>query len=195
MEAGEHARQALIMECYARWSWLGFPGISAAEVGPGVIVDVETLVLALLVRLRLGLGTGTRADLLTWLLGSDTRRTVAETRTVLGYSEVALRAAAQEMALSGLLDAAPGAPLRVGAAPGWRTLLGPATAAGWDRAAARMALLADLVLTVEQGHASGWSAYVWRSRGRDVAERHGVALCDEPERVWDKLARTVRLEA
>ena len=135
---------------------------------------------ALMARLRLGLGVGARADLLTWLIGRGGQAaTVADAREALAYSDVALRAAATEMAASGLIRAAKRQPLRVHASPGWLGLLGIDERPVWNGAGEGLRSQVDVIETVERGRKDEWSDYVWRSRGLDLAERCGVEASTE----------------
>ncbi len=133
---------------------------------------------ALMARLRLGLGTGARADLLAWLVGraGQAGGTVAEAHEALAYSDVALRTAATEMAASGLIGASKGQPLRVHAGAAWLELLGMDQQPVWSDVGVWLRRQVDVIETVERGRRGEWSDYVWRSRGRDLAERYGLPI-------------------
>lgn len=141
----------------------------------------------LMARMRTGLGTGARADVLTWAIGLGANAgTVSDAVDALAYSDVALRAAMQEMERAGLLERRRGSALSVCAAEGWRDLLALPVAPVWQNSARRSARLVDIVVTVGEGQERGWSDYVWHSRGRDLAERHDAPVSDAD--VWLRLA-------
>lgn len=140
---------------------------------------------ALMLRLRAGFGVGAKADLLCFLLGSHgdpagLRRIALAT----GYSERALRTAAEEMALAGLIHPVPGAP------PSWRAEHGPwARVLGGVRPAAQetavppwrfwpvlFGFLAHVSAWSRAAAEEGWSPYVAASRARDLIESHQGAL-------------------
>ena len=141
---------------------------------------------ALMVRLRLGLGTGARADLVAWLMGRGSLPgSIRQAQSALGYSGVALRTAAGEMVQAGLLLAESGGALRVRPASAWFGLLGVTEAPRWD-GSNRLLRLTDVIITEARGRSDAWSEYVWKSRARDLAERHGL----EGKRAdWDLLVK------
>ncbi len=143
---------------------------------------------ALILRLRSGFGVGAKADLLAFLLGlGGDRASTKEAAEALAYTEVAVRSAAQEMALARFVEETPDRPALYAADPeAWAGLLdlsgggdpkqrGRALPA-WRYWAGVFAFLADVLSWVEEGRGSGWSSYVWSSRARDLCERHRHAL-------------------
>ena len=142
---------------------------------------------ALVLRLRAGFGVGAKADLLAFLLGKGGERAgVKEAAEALGYTEVAVRAAAQEMALARFVEEGPARPARYAADPeAWAGLLGfggggPQGGGGappaWRHWAGVFAFLAGVLAWAEAGREAAWSPYVWGSRARDLWERHGRGL-------------------
>jgi hypothetical protein len=143
---------------------------------------------ALVLRLRSGFGVGTKADLLAFLLGlGGDRASTREAAEALAYTEVAVRAAAQEMALARFVEETPDRPALYAADPAaWAGVLG-FTGAGdarkrggappaWRYWAGVFAFLAGVLAWVEEGRGAEWSPYVWSSRARDLCERHRHAL-------------------
>ena len=121
---------------------------------------------ALVLRLRAGFGVGAKADLLAFLLGIDSERaSTKEAAEALGYTEVAVRAAAQEMALARFVEGAPGRPARYAADPeAWVGLLGfggggPQGGGGappaWRHWAGVFAFLAGVLAWAEAGARGG----------------------------------------
>lgn len=158
------------------------------ELAPRAGKGAEHLALhmpaALVLRLRAGFGVGTKADLLAFLLGLAGRRvTVREAAEALGYSEVALRTAAQEMVLAGFVREVPGRPARYEAdTEAWVQLLAYDEADDandsltWQHWAGTFAFLAAVLTWVQAGREAAWSPYVWSSRARDLCELHRRAL-------------------
>lgn len=153
--------------------------------GKGAAVPATHAAPALMLRLRAGLGVGAKADLLAFLLGlHGDRATTREAAEALGYTEVAVRTAAQEMALAGFVEETYDRPVLYSANPdAWGALLGApstnapgASMARWRYWAGLFAFLADVGAWVEEGKGAEWSAYVWSSRARDLAERHRQPL-------------------
>ena len=142
----------------------------------------------LILRLRSGFGVGAKADLLAFLLGlSGERATTKEAAEALVYTEVAVRTAAQEMALARFVEETQGRPALYAAEPEvWAGLLGIAqvgrrqkrsvTLPAWRYWAGVFAYLADLLVWAEEGRKADWSAYVWSSRARDLSARHRQVL-------------------
>ena len=155
---------------------------------------------ALVLRLRAGFGVGAKADLLAFLLGIDGERaSTKEAAEALGYTEVAVRTAAQEMTLARFVEETPERPVRYAADPeAWAGLLGFGggdrppeeydSSPRWRYWAGVFAFLADVLAWVETGREADWSPYVWSSRARDLSERHRKALdvvrlrCPDAER-------------
>ena len=155
---------------------------------------------ALIFRLRAGFGVGAKADLLAFLLGlGGERASTKEAAEALAYTEVAVRTAAQEMALARFVEETPDRPALYAADPkAWSGLLGFTGAGGsqerggeppeWRYWAGVFAFLADVLTWVEEGRGAEWSPYVWSSRARDLCERHQQALdavrlrCPDPVR-------------
>ena len=81
---------------------------------------------ALVLRLRAGFGVGAKTDLLAFLLGlQGERASTKEAAEALGYTEVAVRTAAQEMTLARFVEETPERPVRYAADPeAWDGLLG-----------------------------------------------------------------------
>ncbi|GAB5520935.1 MAG: MarR family transcriptional regulator [Rhodothermales bacterium] len=138
---------------------------------------------ALLLRLRAGLGVGAEADLLTLLLGLHGERvTTKEAAKALGYTEVAVRTAAQDMALAGFVEETLERPVRYAArGEPWVAVLHPSSGditriPRWRYWAGLFPLLADTQRWAQEGRAGEWSPYVWSSRARDVLERHQRTL-------------------
>lgn len=136
---------------------------------------------SLMLRLRAGMGVGAKADLLTLLLGLQ--GAPAELRALSGmggYSDRALRTAADEMALAGLIQALPGSPLTYRADVGkWGGVLidaGLPRIPPWHPWATVFAFLAGVVEWCRQAEAGGWSAYVASSRARDLVAAHEKAF-------------------
>lgn len=137
----------------------------------------------LMLRLRAGFGVGAKADLLTYLLGlHGARITTREATEALGYTDVALRRAAQEMILARFIEEIPGRPAHYAADPAaWKPLLqsetrGDARQPQWRHWAGIFAFLTGVLAWTDQGKEAEWSPYVWASRARDLGERHRHAL-------------------
>lgn len=133
---------------------------------------------ALLLRLRAGLGVGAKADLLALLLGLRGERiTTKAAAEATGYTDVAIRTAAQEMGRARFIETTSERPARYMADPeAWAALLGFSEEKAWPRWhywAETYAFLADVLRWEAEGRAAEWSAYVWSSRARDLMERHG----------------------
>ena len=155
---------------------------------------------ALMLRLRAGFGVGAKADLLAFLLGlGGERASTKEAAKALGYTEVAVRTAAQEMVLARFVAETPERPARYAADPeAWAGLLGfgggdrPPEEYGasprWQHWAGVFAFLTDVLVWVDRGREAEWSPYLWSSRARDLSERHRKALdvvrlrCPDAER-------------
>ncbi len=134
---------------------------------------------ALLLRLRAGFGVGVKADLLTFLLGMGGERiSTKQAGRALGYTEAAVRTAAQEMAVARFLEETPDRPALYAADP--EAWAGPLGFAGgpprWRYWSELFAFLAGVLAWAEEGRRSGWSLYVWSSRGRDLCERRRQEL-------------------
>jgi hypothetical protein len=139
---------------------------------------------ALMLRLRAGIGVGTKADLLTVLLGLH--GAAANLRTLAlatGYSNRAMRTAAEEMARARFIHEIEGPPAAYRAEPGaWCALLGggPADAsvgAGsgvppWRFWSIAFAFLTAVIEWEREAHRAGWSPYVVSSRARDLVEAY-----------------------
>lgn len=150
---------------------------------------------ALMLRLRAGMGVGAKADLLTFLLGRQ--GSAAELKTIAlatGYSNRAVRTAAEEMALARLIQEVEGTPASYRADPkAWRSVLAiqqpdgrPASdprAPLWRFWSVVFSFLTTVVDWHREAKAAEWSGYVASSRARDLMETHrrrlrytGVAL-------------------
>jgi hypothetical protein len=138
---------------------------------------------ALWPRLRAGLGVGAKADVLAFLLGSG--GAWASTRQIalaLGYSTVAVRAAASEMALARFIAETGDRPAEYSAsAASWAALLdlggSPPAAPAWRFWADVFAFLAEALAwsgSVSAPDAPG--PHVLASRARDLLERHARAF-------------------
>jgi hypothetical protein len=135
---------------------------------------------ALMLRLRAGIGVGAKADLLTYLLGihgasADLRALTVAT----GYSDRALRTAADEMALARFIRTVAGTPSAYRADPeAWMPLFG---AGGGDVPPSRFwsvafAFLAAAGAWEREASHNGWSCYVASSRARDLMEVHAPRM-------------------
>ena len=142
---------------------------------------------ALILRLRAGFGIGAKADLLAFLLGlAGERASAKEAAAALAYTEVAVRTAAQEMALAYFIEEIPDRPALYAADPAaWTGLLGfgrradtqsAGDAPAWWHWAGLFAFLCGVLAWVEEGRGSAWSPYVWSSKARDLGEQHRWAL-------------------
>lgn len=172
--------------------WKRHQGESGVGLVPREGKGAERLALyeptALVLRLRSGFGVGAKADLLAFLLGlGGDRASTREAAEALAYTEVAVRTAAQEMALARFVEEMPDRPALYAADPrAWADLLGftetgdarkrggaPPT---WRYWAGVFAFLAAVLAWVEEGKGAEWSPYVWSSRARDLCEQHRHTL-------------------
>lgn len=139
---------------------------------------------ALMLRLRAGFGVGAKADLLTVLLGLG--GAPAELRALsvaTGYSDRAVRTAAEEMALAGFVHEIQGPPTAYRADPrAWAQTLGthprgpapehPLGIPPWHYWSVVFAFLADVTAWARAAGQEDWSPYLASSRARDLVERH-----------------------
>lgn len=168
-----------------RWrSHASDPGGGAAprRKDPGPLRLVEGP--ALMLRLRAGFGVGAKADVLSYLLGLG--GAAAELRAIVaaaGYSDRAVRTAAEEMALARFIHPLPGPRAAYRADPGaWGPVLevrrsgrgaGPHPGLPrWHHWSFAFAFLADVVGWAEEAEREHWSEYVASSRARDLVEAH-----------------------
>lgn len=133
----------------------------------------------LMLRLRAGIGVGAKADLLTYLLGihgasADLRALTVAT----GYSDRALRTAADEMALARFIRTVPGTPSAYRADPdAWMPLMGAGgDVPPWRFWSVAFAFLAAVGAWEREATLHGWSCYVASSRARDLMELHGPRM-------------------
>jgi hypothetical protein len=133
----------------------------------------------LMLRLRAGIGVGAKADLLTYLIGIQGASADLRALTVAtGYSDRALRTAADEMALARFVRGVAGTPSAYRADPeAWMPLLGagggPPGVPRWQFWSVAFAFLAAVAAWEREASLHGWSCYVASSRARDLMELHG----------------------
>jgi hypothetical protein len=137
----------------------------------------------LMLRLRAGIGVGAKADLLTYLLGIQGASADLRALTVAtGYSDRALRTAADEMALARFVRTVMGTPSAYRADPdAWLALLGEAGGGlggvpRWQFWWVAFAFLAAVAAWERDASLQGWSCYVASSRARDLMELHGPRM-------------------
>lgn len=133
----------------------------------------------LMLRLRAGIGVGAKADLLTYLIGirgasADLRALTVAT----GYSDRALRTAADEMALARFIRTVAGTPSAYRADPeAWMPLLGAGgSVPRWQFWSVAFAFLAAVAAWERDASLHGSSCYVASSRARDLMELHGSRM-------------------
>jgi len=146
------------------------------ELGPPRLLDGPGLML----RLRAGIGVGAKADLLTYLLGIQGASADLRALTVAtGYSDRALRTAADEMALARFIRTVPGTPSAYRADPdAWMPLTGAGSGdvPPWRFWSLAFAFLAAVGAWEREASLHGWSCYVASSRARDLMELHGPRM-------------------
>lgn len=139
---------------------------------------------ALMLRLRAGIGLGAKADLLTFLLGNAAA--AAEMKmiaTATGYTDRAVRTAAEEMALAGFIMRTAGTPISYRAEPhSWSMVLkshlsrGPSAQnseiPAWRHWSTTFAFLLDVIQWAKSAEEQRWTDYVASSRARDLMETH-----------------------
>jgi len=158
---------------YASGAARSEPGPRRKDAGPLRLTDGP----ALMLRLRAGLGVSAKADLLTVLLGlggapAELRMLALST----GYSDRAVRTAAEEMALARLIHDVPGPRAAYRADPeAWARLLSTEVPA-WRHWGSVFAFLAAVIDWARRAEQEGWSPYVASSRARDLVEEHGKRL-------------------
>jgi hypothetical protein len=156
--------------------------------GKGIAQPNLHLPQALMLRMRAGFGVGAKADLLSFLIGIDGSASIREASEAIDYTEVAVRTAAQEMALAGFVNAdSSSRPTRY-AVPvdPWSSLLGLKRRSGersgerpwpiWRHWADVFAFYAAVPVWVNEGRNNAWSPYVWSARARDLVESHTRAF-------------------
>jgi hypothetical protein len=143
---------------------------------------------ALMLRLRAAFGVGAKADLLTCLLGlRGAPATLRAIAAATAYTTRAVRTAAEEMELAGIVEEIPGPPVEYRAAhDAWARLLdlrrpgaprgAPAEMPRWRAWSAVYPFLAHVGEWEAQAEAGSWSDYVASSRARDVVEVHAAGL-------------------
>jgi hypothetical protein len=137
-----------------------------------------------MLRLRAGIGVGAKADLLAVLLGLDGAAAEMKTITLAaGYSDRAMRTAAEEMARARFIQEVEGPPTSYRAdREAWGGVLDfhpedTRRAAGYDMPRWRFWSVAFSFLTAvieweRKAHQEEWSGYVASSRARDLMEMH-----------------------
>lgn len=150
------------------------------EIGPLRLTEGPTLML----RLRAGIGVSAKADLLTFLLGlqgasADLKMIALAT----GYSDRAMRTAAEEMALARFIHHVEGPPSEYRAdLEAWRGVVNfsqgnsrHAANSGmpcWHFWSVAFAFLTAVIDWETRATRDGWSDYVASSRARDLVEMH-----------------------
>lgn len=149
------------------------------ELGPLRLVEGP----ALMLRLRAGIGVGAKADLLTFLLGIGGAADLKTIALATGYSNRAVRTAADEMALARFIHEIEGPPSAYRADPhAWgelleihrpdvRTASRPAVPP-WRFWSIAFAFLTAVIHWERDARQEGWSSYVASSRARDLMEVH-----------------------
>jgi hypothetical protein len=139
---------------------------------------------ALMLRLRAGFGVGAKADLLAFLLGLGGASAGLKAITVAtGYSDRAMRTAAEEMALARFIHEVQGPPSAYRADPAaWARVLEIHRLAAraepepsippWSFWSVAFAFLAAVVEWAGAAEREAWSDYVASSRARDLVESH-----------------------
>jgi hypothetical protein len=142
------------------------------ELGPLRLIEGS----ALMLRLRAGIGVGAKADLLTFLLGMG--GAAADLKTIVlatGYSDRAMRTAADEMARARFVNEIEGPPSAYRADPdAWKALLELQRhpMPPWRFWSVAFAFLTAVIDWEREARQEGWSAYVASSRARDLLEMH-----------------------
>jgi hypothetical protein len=160
------------------------PPVRAKDLGPLRLMEGPTLLL----KLRAGFGVGSKADLLTFLLGLHNAAASPKVIAVATeYSERAIRTAAEEMALGGLIEEVQGQPVAYRAEyRAWASVLklyqlkapdeGRPDVPPWRFWSVVFAFLVDVDAWARQANQEGWSAYLASSRARDLMEQHAKKL-------------------
>lgn len=150
------------------------------DIGPLRLIEGP----ALMLRLRAGIGVGAKADLLTFLLGLHGGAADMKAITVAaGYTDRAMRTAAEEMALARFVHQIQGPPSayradhhswtqvlevhRLDSTPEHRPSI-----PSWRFWAVAFAFLAEVKSWAEQVEQEDWTAYVASSRARDLVNAH-----------------------
>lgn len=150
------------------------------DVGPLRLLEGP----ALMLRLRAGIGVGAKADLLTVLLGL--RGAATELKTIAlatGYSDRAMRTAAEEMARARFIHDIEGPPRAYRADPQmWGKVLEIRSVSSksaphrsippWHFWSGAFAFLSAVIRWEWEAQQAGWSSYVASSRARDVVDQY-----------------------
>lgn len=150
------------------------------NIGDLRLIEGPTLML----RLRAGIGVGAKADLLTFLLGLQGAAAELKTITLAtGYSDRAMRTAAEEMTLAHFIHEIQGPPSAYRAdSSAWGTVLEIYRAGSrsthhpsippWRFWSVAFAFLTAVIDWEREANREAWSSYVASSRARDLMERH-----------------------
>lgn len=137
-----------------------------------------------MLRLRAGIGVGAKADLLTFLLGrAGAAAELKEIAVATGYTDRAVRTAAEEMALAGFIVRVTGTPVSYRAdSYSWSMVLrsqyfrGPSAQhyeiPAWRYWSTTFAFLLDVIQWASYAEEQRWTDYVASSRARDIMETY-----------------------
>jgi biotin operon repressor len=135
----------------------------------------------LLVRLRLAFGVGLKADVIGLLLAErDQWVTVREIALALGYSQVSVRSAVDDLAQAGIVltqEPQPAA-YRIQQEP-WNSLFRIDAAPGWQNWHRRFAFVSAFLHWADTVQARPLSTYAFGVHGRALLERYGSVLQHE----------------
>lgn len=155
--------------------------VRAVNVRPGVWA-------CLVLQLRLGLGVGIKADVLAYLLGTSTAAPswagVASIADALGYTNAAVRRAADDLARARfirLLDTSeseqPARRMFSGHPGTWMNVLGVTPAQpGWGYWRERYTLVVEILTSLARFERKQLTSYAMDVESRDILKRHGLAL-------------------
>lgn len=141
----------------------------------------------LMLQLRLGLGVGVKSDLLAVLLATERGpATVREIANATGYTQAAVRRAADDLAAARLIESRDGQPVGYLATyDAWASLLGLRDHrlrwADWHQ---RFLFCTDVLHWADAARERPLSVYAFGAHGRDLIERHRAAFERDRIAVW-----------
>lgn len=173
--------QARVLQKHPRWHlWASDAGPGATDTRPEVLRATRaprTGTGTLMLRLRAALGVGVKADVLTAVLGSDRPVSVRDLVDALGYTDVATRQAADDLAYAGFVVATAGRPTRFTAPYAqWQALLNIEGRPTWSPWNLWFALATDLLGWQASAESKGVSDYVFDVGCRERLDAHSEFL-------------------
>lgn len=142
----------------------------------------------LLLRLRLAFGAGIKADALGFLLGKEgAGESVRAAALATGYTQSALRRAADEMVMARVLRSTDGPPAQYRAdQASWSTMLGLNEMPRWRDWNVRFQIIAALLAFAMKVNGKSLTLYALSAMLRDLAETHKVAFAQSQLFTWNR---------